>query len=167
MTLELRLATAVDLPFLAELAGGPLVAPYLSPGAGEPERLEAILARGQTEGPPNGLFVIQAADGDPLGGLALTVFSERSRICDLSRLMIRPDARRSGAGTAAVRLACRYALIEHGFHRLQAESYGDNLAAQRCFERAGFVREGVRRRAYWRRDQWLGGVMFGILADEV
>jgi RimJ/RimL family protein N-acetyltransferase len=81
--------------------------------------------------------------------------------------MVDPDARRQGVAATALRLACRLVLTEHGFHRVQAETYGDNLAAQRLFARVGFTREGVRRRAYRRREQWLDGVLFGILADEL
>jgi RimJ/RimL family protein N-acetyltransferase len=164
---ELRPAGAGDLGFLSRLARDPLVEPYLAPGAGETERLEALLERTATEGPPSGLFVIQSDDAEPLGALALVLYSERSRICNLMTLMVSPAARGKGVARRALRRACRYALVEHGFHRLQAETYGDNLAAQRLFERAGFVREGARRQAYWRREQWLDGVMFGILAEEL
>jgi RimJ/RimL family protein N-acetyltransferase len=164
--LALRSATADDLPFLSELASSPEVAPYLAPGVGETARLEAILAQSELDGPPGGLFVIGDGSAERLGGLALTVWSSRSRICNLTTLMVAPAARRSGVATQAVRLACRHALLEHGFHRLEAETYGDNLAAVRLFEGLGFVREGVRRRAYWRGEQWLDGVIFGILAEE-
>jgi RimJ/RimL family protein N-acetyltransferase len=67
----------------------------------------------------------------------------------------------------AIRLACLHALHDHDMHRVQAECYGDNPAAHRLFERAGFTHEGTRRRAYWRRGNWLDGVLFGLLADEL
>jgi RimJ/RimL family protein N-acetyltransferase len=80
--------------------------------------------------------------------------------------MVRPDVRRSGIAVQAVRLACELALVKEGLHRIQAEVYGDNVAGQRLFERAGFTREGVRRRAYRRRGQWLDGVLYGLLSEE-
>ena len=55
----------------------------------------------------------------------------------------------------------------HDLHRIQAEVYRDNLPGQALFERVGFVREGTRRRASWRRDQWQDGVLYGMLADEI
>ena len=84
----------------------------------------------------------------------------------MSRVMVRPDRRRSGIAGTAIELACAHALVDHGMHRVQAECYGDNPAAHRLFERAGFTREGIRRRAYWRRGGWLDGIMFGLLAEE-
>jgi RimJ/RimL family protein N-acetyltransferase len=162
----LRCAGRADLPYLTKLGRHPEVEPFLAPGAGTAERLEAILAQAEEAGGPCGLFVV-AGGGERLGGVALQLVSRHSRICELTRLMIDPGRRRVGIGGAAVRLAVRRALVEHRFHRVQAETYGDNLAGQRLFERAGFVREGVRRRAYWRRDRWLDGVLYGIVADEL
>jgi hypothetical protein len=54
-----------------------------------------------------------------------------------------------------------------GYHRLQLEIYGFNERAIAHAERAGFVREGVRRRAYWRHGGWTDAVLFGLVADEL
>jgi RimJ/RimL family protein N-acetyltransferase len=81
--------------------------------------------------------------------------------------MIVPRMRGAGIGSQVVRLACQLALGQGGMHRVQAEVYGDNSISQRLFERVGFTREGVRRRAYWRRDRWLDGVMYGLLEEEL
>lgn len=159
-------ATEQDLPFLSELAADPEVEPYLSFGAAEPERLRAFLHAPGPAPDSTALLLITSDAGDTLGALALTLVNSRSRICDISRVMVRPDRRRSGVAGAAIELACVHALWDHGMHRVQTECYGDNDAAHRLFERAGFTREGIRRRAYWRRGRWLDGVMFGLLAEE-
>ena len=54
----------------------------------------------------------------------------------------------------------------HGLHRVEAEVMGINDAAKGVFERAGFVREGVRRRAYDRHGAWQDGVRYGLLVEE-
>jgi RimJ/RimL family protein N-acetyltransferase len=164
----LRLTSrAQDLDLLGALARDPAVEPYLAPGAWERSSLNAWLDRDPGGGaPPTGLYVIESCTGRPLGGLAVTVVNRRNRICDLGRVMVAPEVRRTGAALAAIRLATRTALIDHGLHRIEAQVYGDNLPGQRLFERAGFAREGSRRRAYWRRDQWLDGVFYGLLAEE-
>jgi len=45
--------------------------------------------------------------------------------------------------------------------------YGFNEAGIRHAERAGFVREGVKRRAYRRHDRWVDGVLFGITREDL
>ena len=54
-----------------------------------------------------------------------------------------------------------------GYHRLELEIYGFNARALAHAERSGFVREGVRRRAYRRHGDWVDGVLFGVVADEL
>ena len=152
-----------DLAFLSALARDPAVEPFLAPGRGEPEALRELPS---TE-PPAGLYLIESPPGRAVGGLALALGNRRSRICELSRVMLNPAARGRGIAVAAVRLAAETALVEHDMHRIQAEVYGDNLAGQRLFERARFTREGTRRRAYWRRERWLDGVLYGLLAEEL
>lgn len=165
--LSLRQATSDDVAYLAALAADPQVEPFLSFAAADEDRLLALIAAPGPAPRSGGLLLIESPDGRALGGLALTVANARSRICDVSRVMVAPDSRRSGVALTAIWLACRHALHDHGMHRIQAECYGDNPAAHRLFERAGFTREGTRRRAYWRRGSWLDGVLFGLLAEEL
>ena len=58
----------------------------------------------------------------------------------------------AGAGSPTRRRALfqRHLLEELGFHRLELEIYGFNERAIAHAERVGFVREGVKRKAYWR-----------------
>ncbi|HEY3587191.1 MAG TPA: GNAT family protein [Myxococcaceae bacterium] len=171
---RLRTASREDLEYLTGLAQDPSVAPFLAPVGLILERLEVLLSERAADGRepaadpgPEGMFVIETETGQPVGGLALHLYSRNSRICELSTLMVDPAAQHAGVGKSAVSLACHRVLVEHGFHRIQAETYGDNLRAQRLFERVGFVPEGRRRSAYWRRDQWLDSVLYGLLAEEL
>ncbi|HZU60934.1 MAG TPA: GNAT family N-acetyltransferase [Solirubrobacteraceae bacterium] len=139
MSVSLRPAAETDLGFVSALALDPATEPFLMPGAGEEERLREYWLGG-------GLYLIEREDEGPVGALGLDVVSPRSRITQLNRLMVDPDERRRGIGLEALRAACRLVLVERGFHRLQAEAYGDNEAGQALFERAGFRREGIAGR---------------------
>jgi RimJ/RimL family protein N-acetyltransferase len=86
---------------------------------------------------------------------------------DPATLMLDPSVRGRGLATAAVRELAARLFEQRGMHRIEAEAYGFNTPAQRVFERAGFVREGVRRRAYDRAGAWQDGICFGLLADEL
>jgi RimJ/RimL family protein N-acetyltransferase len=61
----------------------------------------------------------------------------------------------------------RHLLFDLGYHRLQMEIYGFNERAKTHAERAGWVREGVRRHAYERHGDWVDGVLYGIVAEDL
>ena len=67
----------------------------------------------------------------------------------------------------AARLFQRHLLFDLGYHRLQLEIYGFNERAMAHAERAGFVREGVRRKAYQRHGEWVDGVIYGLVREDL
>jgi RimJ/RimL family protein N-acetyltransferase len=67
----------------------------------------------------------------------------------------------------AARLFQRHLLDDLGYHRLQLEIYGFNERAMAHAERAGFIREGVRRKAYWRNDEWVDSVIYGLVQEDL
>jgi len=81
--------------------------------------------------------------------------------------MIAPEERGRGIAERAARLLSRHLIREQGYHRVQLEVYGFNERGQRLFERAGFVREGVRRKAYWRHGAWQDGIHFGLVEEDL
>jgi putative acetyltransferase len=93
--------------------------------------------------------------------------SERHRIAHLGGLAVHPDFRGRGIADDAARLLQRYLLLELGFHRLELACYGFNDRAIRHAERVGFVREGVKRRAYLRHGEWQDAVSFGLLREDL
>ncbi len=93
--------------------------------------------------------------------------NRRSRIANLGGLAVHPAYRRSGVAHEASRLFQRHLIRELGFHRLQLEVYAFNDRALAHTERAGFVREGVRRKAYWRHGEWVDGVLFGLVEEDL
>jgi RimJ/RimL family protein N-acetyltransferase len=154
----LRLATTGDLEGLTALARREDVARTLATDA--PEQLAAALVDATGE-----LLVIEDA-GEVVGAVRWLLVNRRSRIADIRSLMLEPAARGRGLATDAIRELCDHLFRERWLHRLEAEVYGFNASGQRVFERAGFVREGVRRRAYDRQDGWHDGIRYGLLSDE-
>jgi RimJ/RimL family protein N-acetyltransferase len=93
--------------------------------------------------------------------------NRRSRIVEVRTLMLEPALRGRGLAVGAVRELCTRLVRDRDVHRIEAEVYGFNASAQRVFERAGFIREGVRRQAYDRAGGWQDGIRYGLLADEL
>jgi RimJ/RimL family protein N-acetyltransferase len=161
---ELRPAAADDLEALLALAADPGVAATLAPVASE--QIRRAFAEDGAADPGAGEVLVIEVDGAFGGGVRWTRVSERSRLGSIGSLMVSPAVRGRGVGVAAVRALAARMFGVHGLHRAEAEVYGFNVGGLRTFERAGFVREGVRRQA-WERDGWQDGVRFGLLADEL
>jgi RimJ/RimL family protein N-acetyltransferase len=163
----LRRAGLEDVDFLVELLTHEEVEPFLSAvRAKDRESVLAEIERSEREPEEAGVFVIEV-DGRPAGTMEFEVVNRRSRIAHVGGLAVHPDFRGQKLSDEAARLFQRHLLLELGFHRLQLEIYGFNERAMRHAERAGFVREGVKRRAYWRHGEWVDGVMYGLLAEDL
>ncbi|MGH3135346.1 MAG: GNAT family N-acetyltransferase [Gaiellaceae bacterium] len=166
MNVSIRRAHPDDVDFLAELVTHEDVEPYLAAirAKGRDELLEEVT---RTDGDPEafGVFLIEV-DGERAGTMRFERANKRSRIADLGGLAVHPRFRGGKVADTAARLFQRHLIDELGFHRLQLEIYGFNERALRHAERAGFVREGVRRKAYWRNDEWVDGVLYGLVAED-
>jgi RimJ/RimL family protein N-acetyltransferase len=165
--ISIRRARAEDLDFLLELVNHSEVAPFLGGRAArDREALAAELERTHADPTAYGRFVIEV-DGRPAGVMGFEVENRRSRIAHLERLAVHPDFRGRRVSDEAARLLQRHLVEELGYHRLQLEIYGFNERAQRHAERVGFVREGVRRRAYWRHGEWADGVLYALTREDL
>jgi RimJ/RimL family protein N-acetyltransferase len=164
---ELKRARPPDADFLLELLADDDVRPFLGPRSPttRDEVLEEI-ERSLGEPETFGRFVIEA-DGERAGMLGFHVANERNRIARLERLAVHPGFRGRRIADQAARLFQRHLLEELGFHRLELEVYAFNERACAHAERAGFVREGRKRKAYRKDGEWVDSVLYAIVAEEL
>jgi RimJ/RimL family protein N-acetyltransferase len=168
---RLRRAAPDDVDFLLELATHDDVDPYLA--AARPRDRDALLdeiEQSLAEPKESGVFMIEVEEGGswrPAGVMGFDVFNRRSRIANLGGLAVHPDFRGRRLADEAARVFQRHLLLDLGYHRLQLEIYGFNERAIKHAERAGFLREGVKRKAYWRHGEWVDGVLFGLVREDV
>jgi RimJ/RimL family protein N-acetyltransferase len=155
---RLRRATADDAEFILDLAGHEDVEPFLrAVRARDREGVLAEIERALAEPLESGRFVIEVEE----------VANKRSRIANLGGLAIHPDFRGRRLADDAARAFQRHLLLDLDYHRLELEIYGFNERAIQHAERSGFVREGVKRKAYWRHDKWVDGVLFGLVREDL
>jgi RimJ/RimL family protein N-acetyltransferase len=169
--LRLRRATDTDLDFLLELERHHDVEPFLEGGSARPrEEVLAEIERQREQPRDAGRLVIeveQEGEWRPAGAMSFSVSNRRSSIARLGRLAVHPDFRGRHLSDAAARLLQRYLIFDLEYHRLELEIYGFNERAQRHAERAGFVREGVKRKAYRYDDAWTDGVLYGLVREDL
>ncbi len=165
--MKIRRATEDDLDFIVSLLNEEDVEPFLA--ASKPRDRESVLEEiRESERTPDekGVFVIEVPEGRA-GTMTFSLANRRSRIARLGGLAVHRDFRGRRIADEAARMFQRHLILDLGFHRLELECYGFNERAIRHAERAGFVREGVKRKAYHRHGVWVDGVLFGLISDDL
>jgi RimJ/RimL family protein N-acetyltransferase len=167
VSVAIRRAEPEDVDFLLELMTHEDVDPFMA--VVRPRDRDGLLEeieRSQAEPQEFGRFVIEL-DGERAGLMGFQVANRRSRIANLGSLAVHPDFRGRRLADEAARLFQRYLLVDLGYHRLQLEIYGFNERAQAHAERAGWIKEGVRRKAYDRHGEWVDGVIYGLVSEDL
>jgi RimJ/RimL family protein N-acetyltransferase len=140
--------------------------PFLGRADETRDTVLAEIARSEREPHAYGRFVIEE-DGERVGTVGFTLESERHRIAEVGRFAIHPRFRGRRVGDEAARVFQRHLLVDLGFHRIELQIYAFNERAIAHAERSGFVREGVKRRAYFRDGRWQDAVLFSLLDNEL
>lgn len=168
---RLRRATEADVDFLLELEADDDVEPFLEGGLARSrdEVVEEIERQRQAPSDLGRLVIEVQRDGEwrRAGAMSFQLANRRSRIANLGRLAVHPDFRGQHLSDDAARLLQHYLLFDLDYHRLELQIYGFNERAQRHAERSGFVREGVKRKAYWREGDWVDGVIYGLVREDL
>ena len=165
--IALRRATADDVDWLVDLYNGEETEPFLGGRqARDAAAIGAEVERSLRDPVKTGRLIVEV-DGERAGALAFDETSETNRIAHLGGLAVHPDFRGRGVADEAARAFQRYLLVELGFHRLELACYGFNDRAIRHSERVGYVREGVKRRAYLRHGEWQDAVQFALLREDL
>jgi RimJ/RimL family protein N-acetyltransferase len=155
----------------------PIVAPaFRDPGIGgengmppfDENELRAALRTRIPELSARGIlvpYVIEDTnDGSLLGGVTLRHFDPMRGVIEVGYWLF-PTARGRGLATHAVRAVAREAFAS-GLWRVEAHVRVGNEASDRVLERAGFTREGIKRRFLRHGGERVDATLFSLLADE-
>jgi aminoglycoside 6'-N-acetyltransferase len=124
----------------------------------EPENgaMAGFQARGLLDDEHATLMIV-TLDGAIVGAMSYHVVrygpNSGSRAYNIG-LHIAPEQRNHSYGSEAQQLMAAYLLDTFPIARVEAETDITNLAEQRALEKAGFMREGVLRKAQWRAGDW-------------
>ena len=170
----------IDGPFVArrlEDRDVALVAPAFSdPGIGgengmppfDEDELHAVvrdlLPKLQERGVLLPYVIEDTQQGSIVGGVTLRHFDPMRGVIEVGYWLF-ADARGRGLATKAVRAVARE-VFASGLWRLEAHVRIGNDASNRVLERAGFTREGVKRRYLRHGGERVDASVFALLADE-
>jgi len=167
VSIALRRARSGDAEFLLQLITDEETRPFL--GLRGVESLEDVagdIERSEAEPDAFGWFVVEV-DGERAGSVSFRRTNERNRIVEAGRFAIQPSFRGRGIGVDAAKAFQRHLLVALGFHRIELQIYGFNERAIAHAERCGYVREGVKRRAYLKHGEWQDAVLFSLLQEDL
>jgi RimJ/RimL family protein N-acetyltransferase len=163
----IRRATVDDVDFLVELFSDADVDPFLGPRqARDRDALLAEVERSLAEPKAYGVLIIDV-DGERAGTMSYNQVSAPNRIAHCGGLAVHPAFRGRRVADEAARLLQRYLLVELDYHRIEMAVYGFNERSLVHAERAGWIREGVKRQAYQRHGEWQDAVQFGLLREDL
>jgi ribosomal-protein-alanine N-acetyltransferase len=166
-TLELRYATAEDVPRLFALGADASVTRFFSWGPyaseSEPSAYVAGLQARRERGEQLDFLIVHRDDG-PIGVTGLSELARRDRRATVGSWLGR-EWWGSGANFESKALITALAFRRLGMHRLTAWANTRNGRSQAALERVGFRREGVL--AAWHRhaDSYHDVVVFSLLAS--
>ncbi|HEX4009166.1 MAG TPA: GNAT family N-acetyltransferase [Solirubrobacteraceae bacterium] len=111
------------------------------------------------------LLAATAGEGALVGHVKLAVAAHH-RIGHIGRVVVAPDQRGRGMGTALMRAVVALGFDELGLHRLQLGVYAFNTAAIACYQGAGFVVEGRLRDSTLGSDGYWQGLTMSMLESD-
>jgi [ribosomal protein S5]-alanine N-acetyltransferase len=105
-------------------------------------------------------------DDRHVGNVKLAPIHPVHRSAVFGILLGEKDVWGKGVATDAVRCAVKYAFDTLNLERVSLGVISTHDAAIRVYEKVGFRREGVERRALWRNGKWHDRLVMGILRGE-
>ncbi|MFD5095781.1 GNAT family N-acetyltransferase [Amycolatopsis thailandensis] len=110
--------------------------------------------------------ILRKEDRAYLGDVVLSGIDEDNRSGAFRIALTGPEIFGKGYGTEATKLLLAYAFDVVGLHRVSLEVFDYNPRAQRAYEKAGFVREGLQREALWWDGEWHDVITMAILKND-
>jgi RimJ/RimL family protein N-acetyltransferase len=111
-------------------------------------------------------MVFERATKRPVGLAGLRNLDAANATARLGLLIGEASARGQGLGTEAAALLLGYGFDFLGLRRVNLSALAENAAAIRIYEKLGFRREGLERKAVLRNGEYVDTVHMGVFAEE-
>ena len=112
------------------------------------------------------IWCMDTEEGRAIGNLGLHAIDEEQGRATLGIALGEKEYWDRGYGADAITQVLRWAFTELGLRRVDRGADEDNVRAIRCYEKCGFVREGLARAYRVRKGRAVNSVTMGILREE-
>lgn len=113
-----------------------------------------------------GLAIALKENDKHIGNIGLHGLDWKNREAELGIMIGEKDEWDKGYGSEAISLMLEYGFERLNLHRIYLRVYEHNPRAQRCYEKAGFRREGVMRESVFNEGRYWDTIFMGILERE-
>jgi RimJ/RimL family protein N-acetyltransferase len=110
-------------------------------------------------------FIILKKDGTRIGGIEAEQHSVYGGYLEIGFTVV-PEEREKGYCSEAVKIIVDYLFLSNSLIRIQALTDARNLPSQRVLEKAGFMKEGLLRKAAFIRGAWRDLFVYSILRED-
>ena len=108
-------------------------------------------------------FIIEKKDGTKIGHVGGFMHGRISKEIGFALV---PSERGKGYGTEAIQMMVDYLFLKRDFVRIQAPAATGNIASQKALEKAGFSKEGLMRKSWYAKGEYLDQYLYSILREE-
>ena len=111
-------------------------------------------------------FIIENEEGKTIGRIFYEHLDTRHQRTEVGMQIGEKEYWGRGYGTDAVIAFLDYLFNELGLHRVYLRVQSYNTRALKCYEKCGFIQEGVLRHHCFTRGKYYDELLMGILRDE-
>lgn len=105
-------------------------------------------------------------DDVPVGTIGLLGIDRKNSKAEYYIAMGEPNYKRKGIAFAATRLILEYGFERLGLNRIYLFTEIENIGAQKMFEKAGFIREGIMRQDIVFQGKFVDRLIYGFLKED-
>ena len=110
--------------------------------------------------------IVSDSDDELYGLISLTNIDQMNQSAELHLMIGHAENRHKGIGTFAVKEMLHHAFCNLNLQRIELESLEANTISHRVYEKCGFIKEGVKRKAVFKEGKFTDMVLYSILKEE-
>ena len=101
-----------------------------------------------------------------LGLVSLLSINHMNQSAEFHIMIGSKDNQGKGMGTFAVQEMLKHAFYNLNLYRVELSVLADNTSAQHLYEKCGFVKEGIKRKAKYKDGKFVDMYLYSILREE-
>ncbi len=129
-------------------------------------QLQTYLEMGRGDAPEALIYTVRDEEDAPVGHIELGVINRPNGTASVCRVFVSPTARGRGLCVPMLQALLRVGFDELCLRRIDLRVYTFNTPAIACYERVGFVHEGMLRQCLRVGEQIWDMALMGMLREE-